>query len=242
MRRLIIISLPLLVCFAACAKPTPPDIKCELPQEPPIQFDLLNPEHQRHLSDEALLAEDIAVRYSDSDNWKIPGQPQGREAYRRARNDCLGKLFNTIAQNHGVSVEQVRNSIRQGRMLYDVIVLLCYCTFYFWSAFYLAKRVCRRFPLREGRLTAVLLIIGASILVSFAGMMMLETMAFLAEIYRLRSGHLSDRANVIPWPYVRIPLFIIGLILFWVAAALRYRAASRGAEVDDYYCLLRLHH
>src|SRR5262245_3872759 len=149
MRRLIIILLPLLVCFAACIKPTPPDIKCELPQEPPMQFDMRNPEHQRHLSDEALLAEDIAVRYSDSDNWKVPGQPQVREAYRRARYACRAKLFNTIAQNHGVSEEQVRNSIRQGRMLYDVIVLLCFYTFYFWSAFYLAKRVCRRFPLRE---------------------------------------------------------------------------------------------
>jgi H+/Cl- antiporter ClcA len=124
-------------------------------------------------------------------------------------------------------------------MRYDAIVLLCFYTIYFWAAYNLAKRVCHRFPLREGRLTALLCVAGASILISFGGMMMLETVTFWAEGFRLRSSHVSDRANRIPWAYVRIPLFIIGLILFWVAAALRYRAAKRGGEVHDYYLSIR---
>jgi hypothetical protein len=39
MGRLIIIILPLLVCFAMCSKPTPRGMKCELPQEAPMQLD-----------------------------------------------------------------------------------------------------------------------------------------------------------------------------------------------------------
>src|SRR6266545_1569486 len=235
-------AILLLVCFAACARRDRRNVNCQLPQEPPFSLDLRNPEHRRHLSDEALRAEDIAVRYSDSDTWKVPGQPTGHEAYVRARYDCMATLFSAIAKNHGVSVEQVREAIPQGRMRFDVVVLLSYAAFYFLAAYYLAKRVCRRFPLRESWLMALLCTVGASILVSFAGMMMLETLSFITEVFRLGNSHLSDRANRIPWPYIRIPLFAGGLILFWLAAALRYRAAIRGAEVNDYYCSLRLHH
>ena len=77
MRRLVIIALPLLVCFAAGAGRDRPNVNCQLPQETPVQLDLRNPEDRRHLSDEALRAEDIAVRYSDSDAWKVPDSPQG---------------------------------------------------------------------------------------------------------------------------------------------------------------------
>ena len=242
MRRLIIILLPLLVCFAVCAGRDRRNVNCQAPQETPFSLDLRNPEHRRHLSDEALRAEDIAVQYSDSDTWKGPGQPTGHDAYVRARYDCMATLFSEIAKNHGVTVEQVRKSIQQGRMRFDVTVLLSFAAFYFLAAYYLAQSVCRRFPFRESRLTALLCTVGASILVSFTGMMMLETMSFLAESFRLGNSHLSDRANRIPWPYIRIPLFAGGLILFWLAAALRYRAARRDAEVADYYCTLRLNH
>jgi len=242
MRRLVIILIPLLVCFAAGAGRDRPNVNCQLPQETPVSLDLRNPEHRRHLSEEALRAEDIAVRYSDSDVWKVPGQPAGHDAYVRARYDCMATLFSEIAKNHGVSVEQVRGSIPQGRMRFDLAVLLSFAAFYFLAAYYWAKRVCRRFPLRDGWLTALLCVVGASILVSFMGMLMLETWAFLLEWFRLGRGHISDRANRIPWPYIRIPLFVGGLFLFWLAAALRYRAAPRDAEVDDHYLSLRLHH
>jgi H+/Cl- antiporter ClcA len=127
-------------------------------------------------------------------------------------------------------------------MRFDLAALLSFAAFYFLAAYYLAQRVCRRFPLRESWLTALLCAVGASILVSFAGMMMLETLSFILEWLRFERGHVSDRVNRIPWPYIRIPLFAGGLILFWLAAALRYRTDSRGAEVDDYFCSLRLHH
>jgi len=242
MRRLIIISLPLLVCFAACAGRDRRNVNCQAPQETPFSLDLRNPEHRRHLSDEALRAEDIAVRYSDSSAWKVPGQPTGHGAYVRARYDCMATLFSAIAKNHGVSVEQVREAVGQRRLSFDAAVLLSFAALYFLAAYRLARRVCRRFPLSESWPTALLSAIGASILVSFVGLLALETMAFLTESFYLGNSHLSDRANRIPWAQNRMALFAGGLFLFWLAAALRYRASSRGAEVNDYYCSLRLHH
>jgi len=232
MRRLVIISLPLLVCFAATAAPDRRNTKCEWPQEAAIPIDLRNPEQQRHLHDDAELAEDLAVRYSDSGNWKVPGQDNGHAAYVRARNECMTALFSTIARNHGVTFEQVREALVQRPMSHDAVVLLSFTLFYFLVAYYLAKRVCHRFPFHESWHTALVTTVGASILVSFVGILTLETMTFITEGIRLGNGHLSDRANRIPWAHNRIALFAGGLFLFWLAAAFHHRAAVRDAEVS----------
>lgn len=242
MRRLIVISLLLLFCFAACAGRERGNATCQWRQEDPISLDLRNPEHQLHLNDDALLAEDVAVRYADSGNWIAPGQPWEHGAYVRSRDECLATLFSLIAKNHGVSLEQVRGAVRQRRMSFDLAVLFSFAVFYFLVAYHFAKQVCRRFPLREGRLTALFCTIGASILVSLIGFLALETLSFITESLYLGNKHLSDRANRIPWAYIRLPLFVGGMFLFWLAAALRYRTGGRGAEVDDFYCTLRLHH
>ena len=231
MRRLIIISLPLLICLAACAGRDRRDAICQLPQEAPIPLDLRNPEQQRHLSDDAERAEDMAIRYADSGKGRVHGA--GPDAYGQARDECMAALFTTIAKNHAVNLEQVRESLGQRRLSFDAAVLLSFAVFYFLAAYVLAKRICTRFPFHEGWPAALVSTIGASILVSFLGILMLETLSFLAESFRLGSEHLSYRANRIPWAHNRIPLFFGGLFLFWLAAALRHRAASRNAEVSE---------
>jgi hypothetical protein len=80
-------------------------------------------------------------------------------------------------------------------MRFDLAVLLSFAAFYFLAAYYLAQRVCRRFPLRESWLTALLCAVGASILVSFAGMMMLETLSFILEWLRFERGHVHLLAS-----------------------------------------------
>jgi hypothetical protein len=81
MRRLVVISLPLLVCFAACTRSDRRNANCQWPQETIISLDLRNPEQQRHISDDVELAEDLAIRYADSGRWKVPGQDAGHAAY-----------------------------------------------------------------------------------------------------------------------------------------------------------------
>ena len=234
MRRLIIISLPLLVCLAACAGRDQRNANCQWHQETAVSLDLRNPEQQRHLNDDALLAEDLAIRYADSGNWKVSGQSIGNDDYGRARDKCMEALFSTIAKNHGVTLEQVRDAVEQRSMSFDAAVLLFFAAFYFLLAYWLALRVCRRFPFHEGWPEALITTVGASILASFLGMLMLETMSVLTEIYRVgSSGHLSYRGFRIPWAHNRITLFAGGLFLFWLAAALRHRAAIRNAGASE---------
>jgi hypothetical protein len=154
----------------------------------------------------------------------------------------MAGLFGAVAKNHGVSLEQVRHAVGQRRLSFDAAVLLSFAAFYFLAAYYLARRVCRRFPLRESWPMALLATIGSSILVSFVGGLALEAWAGLAESLQLANEHVSYRAFRIPWAQNRIALFVGGLFLFWLAAALRYRAATRSTEIDDHYCSLRIHH
>jgi hypothetical protein len=231
MRRLVVLSLPLLVCFSACTGGDRRNASCEWPQETAISLDLRNPEQQRHLSDDALLAEDLAIRYADSGKGLGSGHSAGSNVYERTRDECMAALFSTIAKNHGVTLEQVRDSLLQRRTSFDAAVLISFAAFYWLVAYRLARRVCRRFPLRESWPTALVSTVGTSVLVSFVGVLMGEVWAGWLEGIRLGNDHLSYRAFRIPWGQHRMGLFVAGLFLFWLAAALRYRAASRDAEV-----------
>jgi hypothetical protein len=225
MRRLVVIAMLLLGCSAAFAEPDRRNADCRWPQEPAIPLNLRNPEQQRHLRADAELAEDLAIRYADLHVGPNSG-------YGQTRDECLAALFGTVAKNHGVTIEQVRDALGERPMSFDAAVLLSFAAFYFLAAYHFARRVCHRFPLREGWPTALVSTIGAAILVSFVGVLMLETMAALAEVIRLGNDHLSYRSYRIPWAQNRIALFVGGLFLFWLAAALRYRAASRDAEAS----------
>ena len=46
---------------------------------------------------------------------------------------------------------------------------------------------------------------------------------FVAESIRLGSGHLSYRLDRIPWRQHHLSLFIAGVVLFWIAAAIQSR-------------------
>jgi hypothetical protein len=105
MRRLVVMSLPLLVCFAACTGGDRRNANCQWPQETAISLDVRNPEQQRHLSDDALLAEDLAIRYADSGKGLGSGHFAGPAVYERTRDECMAALFSTIAKNHGVTLE-----------------------------------------------------------------------------------------------------------------------------------------
>jgi hypothetical protein len=231
MRGLVLISLPLLVCIAAFTEPDQRTTKCEWPPETAIPLDLRNAEQYRHLSRDAELAEDLAIRYADSGNWKVPGQTTSDD-YVRSREKCMATLFSIIAENHGVNEEQVREALKQRPVVFDFAVLLTFAAFYFFIAYQLARRICHRFPLSEGWSTALVTTTGAAILVSIGGILALDILALAAEIIRLGNDHISYRDNRIPWYYIRIELFVGGLFLFWLAAALRYRAANRIAEVS----------
>src|SRR3989442_920243 len=146
MRRLVAMSLPLLLWFAACSARDRRDANCEWPQETAISLDLRNPTQRRHLSDDALFAEDLAIRYADSHRGKRSGHFAGSAVYERTKDECMAALFNTIAKNHGVTSEQVRESLVHRRTSLDAAIILSFAVFYWFVANHLARRVCHRFP------------------------------------------------------------------------------------------------
>ena len=136
----------------------------------------------------------------------------------------MAALFGTIAKNHGVTSDQVRESLSRRRVSFDAVVLLSFAAFYLFIADRLAQRVCRRFPLRESWPATLTFTAVTSAGVSFAGTMLGELWSFFAEGIRLGNNHLSYRALRIPWVQHRMEFFISCLFLFWLAAALRCRA------------------
>src|SRR5882724_5855828 len=74
----------------------------------------------RHLSADAEFAEDLAIRYADVHHGlRTPNYVSG-EAYDAARNRCVDTLFEQIAKEHGVPVEQVSSSLGRNRATIDV--------------------------------------------------------------------------------------------------------------------------
>jgi hypothetical protein len=107
MRRLVIISILLLVCSVAFAEPDRRNTDCQWPQETAFPLDLRNPEQRRHLTDDADLAEDLAIRYADLRVGPTAG-------YGETRDQCMAALFSTIAKNHFAKAGPWRWSLLSG--------------------------------------------------------------------------------------------------------------------------------
>ncbi len=229
MRRLVFVSIILFVCFAACTSDNRRNTDCEWPQEAPNSLDLRNPRQQQHLSDDALLAEDLAIRYADV-HWGLrTGHYAGAEVYAQKRDACMEALFRTIAKNHDVTPEQVRMSLIRRRLSFDAVVVLSFAMFYLLAAGYVARRVSQRFPLRASRLTALAFTAVTSVGVSLIGALLGETWCFFAEGVRVGNQHLSYRAFRIPWAQHRLEFFLACLLSYWLAAAMSYRV-PRGVK------------
>jgi hypothetical protein len=125
MRRLVALSLPLLVCCAACTGADRRNANCQWPQEAAIPLDVRNPEQRRHLTDDAELAEDLAIRSADSGRGIGSGHFAGPAADERTRDECMAALFSTIAKNHGVRTGSRRSIGGEGSGVEGGECILC---------------------------------------------------------------------------------------------------------------------
>jgi len=230
--------LLLLVGLAGCTGLDRDNTNCEWPQEIAMSFEVRGPALQRHLSDDALVAEDLAIRYADSHRGTRSGDFEGFTEYRRTRDECMTALFSTIATSHGVTSERVRESLVRRRTGLDAAVILSFAVLYGFAADRLARRLSRRFPLDDGWSVALLATFVTAVAMSFIGVLLGEQWSVAAEVIRVGNSHLSYRTFRIPWVQHREKLFVGGLFLFWLVAVLRYRACTRatgdpGPEASD---------
>lgn len=215
-----------LCCLQGCLRRGPRNSNCQWPSESSTALDLRTLSQQRHLSEDAELAEDLAIRYADVHHGPHSGHFEGMVEYARARDQCMAGLFQNVARTHQLSETQVRQFLGRRRSDWDLAVSFSFAVLYGWSAYALAGWVNRLYPASESRLARVALILYVSVIVSLAGVWVGELWAGLMENLRVGSGHLSYRGARVPWSHHGVVLFAAGASLFWIFAAWQRRAVS----------------
>jgi hypothetical protein len=223
MKRAALLCFVLLVCFCGRACAAQRNSGCRWPAQTPRQLDLRNSAARTRLRQDAQLAEDLAIRYADAHNGPHSGHFESWAAYNNARDSCMSSLFGTVATDEGVTEDQVRTAVVQRPVVFDLAVMLSFAVFYFLVASAIAQRVWGRFPLQEGWVAAVIAVVIVSVFISAAGVLAGAIWAGIAESVRLGSGHLSYRLDRIPWRHRQFSLFAVGVVLFWIAAAMQSR-------------------
>jgi hypothetical protein len=207
--------LPLLltvVFLAGCITRPGMNADCEWPPEASRPLGLERRADQRHLIEDAELAEELAVRYND--RWHKGIEP------------CETKLFNVVAHTHGVTAAEVvdaRSRIAH-KGLYPAINLPMAVLFVL-TALYIIRRVQRRFSDSE-ILPAAMAVLLASVVVSGLFVLLGELWEATVLMIRVWNHHVGGRALRLPWQQHRGEIFVLGVLLFWIVALIRYRIDS----------------
>jgi hypothetical protein len=223
----LLLALPL----AACGRGEKRNSSCLWPHERnPHSLDTRRFVDRRHLESDALLAEDLAIRYADRVRGKRSGQFQGDAAYRAAREQCMATLFEAVSRSHHVSGEQVHHAVANRWVSFDALVLLPYAVLYAFVANGVSYRILRSAFGASLLLTAVSFV-AASVAVGIVGFGVGHLWSGIADSIRVGfTGHISYRLNRIPWRQHPREMFAACVALFWVVAAASYWAYARGAS------------
>jgi hypothetical protein len=145
----------------------------------------------------------------------------GFAEFRQRFAECSGPLFANIAALHNVDVETVSQAALERNGMADFILVYLPMAILFVLFVY---RQCGRIFLRTDSIIATMILACVtSILASGCGVLVGEMWALAVETLRIGNGHLSFRTARIPWSSEREYLLAVGLVLFWVIAALQYR-------------------
>ena len=219
MRAVVVLSAGL---AAGCAANAPLASECRwLPEHPRAALDLRDRGDRRHLSDDAQVAEDIAIRYADVTG----GTGSARKdvpAYRTRRETCKASLFATIADQHGVAVESVGSAVVQRRVWLDALVMIGFAMLYAAMARQVAGRMFQG-AIGDSRPLALAMTIVVAIVFAAIGLLAGEVWTMLIEAIRLGNGHGSYRVDRVPWRQYPVPIFVAGVVVFLVAAISKWK-------------------
>jgi hypothetical protein len=194
------------------------DRRCELPAESVRPLDLTRREDRAHLRDDAATAESWAIAYADVS----PARRESVAAYAQAMNDCMATLFEQVSRVHTVAPDVVREYSRRRNRWFDAMVFLALGTMYMMAAYAMAGRIARRFPADEW-VAGAFAILALSLAAGLAAVSIGDILSTGAEILRVGNGHLSYRADRLPWRRHRAFVFAAAVGLFWLLSLLRYR-------------------
>jgi len=131
--------------------------------------------------------------------------------YAKVRDQYMAGLLRTVATQHGVTEEQVRESLTHRPFGVDLAVMVSFAMFYAWAADLIVRR------------SSMIMTAYISVVWTTVAVLLGETWAGFIESVRLGTGHLSYRADRIPWGHHYVTIWIATAVLYWLVAIVRYR-------------------
>ena len=201
---------------------------CEWTGDTTFPLDSQNPAHQQHLIKDAQLAEDLSVRFADTEHKRLSGYEGhgGLIDNGRVVKECMARLFTTIENDHSVTSEQIQVARAQRDRAFDVAVGLLFLPLYSFGATAACRRVWHRFASHQ-RYVGLVAMGLVSFAVSFLGLLLGQLWFMAWELVRIGNDHFGgNRAARNLWGEHAGELFMAGVVLFWVIALLRFVAMS----------------
>ena len=238
MRRLLVPSFLVFVALSGCPLETHvvcpwcidrdrDNSGCEWIGDTAFRFESGNPAHQRHLVQDAQLAEGLAVRFADAEHKRRFGIEHhgGLIDNGRIVRGCMSRLFSMIEVNHSVTGDQIWRARAERSRAFDGAVFLLFLPVYWFAGMVACRALTRRFSPDERRVRIVATAL-TSVAVSLLGCYLFVLWSMPWEAIRVGNGHIGgfrlatyDRFNL-------RTLFVGGVLLFWLIALLSRRVPS----------------
>lgn len=209
-----------LVTLAGCARPVnhPISPNCAWIEEDSRSLDLTRISDRRHLRFDAVTAEDVAIRWADQHFHLLP-------EWEPRQNECMESLFQGVARQHRVDVSVVRQYRRDRDVVVDAAIILSFDILYVVVAYIFAGRIRRRFP--PGEPGFWVMTVAMAVGISLVGVLAGGLWSIVIEEFRMGSGHLSYRMNLIPMRQHWAAVWLCGFIVFMLATLVRFRTNHR---------------
>lgn len=223
-----ILLLAISVALAGCTRPGdhPINPNCVWTEVDNRPLNLESGADRRHLRDDAVTAEDVAIRWADKHFGHLP-------EWVPRQDECMEKLFNGVASQHGVEVALVREYRLRRDVVVDSAAILGFGVIYAVAAYVIAGMIRRRFPPEEPfEFWTMTLIMAVG--VSFVGLLLGYFWSISVETLRLNSVHLSYRMARIPWRQHWATLFVFGVIIFLLAAMIRPKVSVQRSSIPSF--------
>ena len=223
-------SLPIAgVCLslavAACLPEHRLNDSCLWEGDRPGELDLRSSVDRRHLEQDVRLAEDLGIRHGDAWATELPQQRALEE-----REACTARLLAGVGRRHGVDGESVARAAGARDVWVDLLaVYLPIALLLALIADRVAVRVARAFEPEEWRLRLAAFAVLTPVVAGFA-VAIADQWEWLVEISRLRNDHLSYRAVYLPLARHPTTAWLVAMMIFIGAVALRLRRVRRVLE------------
>lgn len=232
-----IFLLPVLsiVVLAACGGDTGRVCTWQ-PGDEPFPLDLQDGAQRLHLMREAILVEDLAVRYADFHRGHRSGHFAGNDVYHQTREQCMAMLFEAVGDHHGIPVPQVRSAVAYRRAGVDLFVLGVFVAFYVVVANAIVRWMFRRLPCDQPWIRSIAATFAACG-TGAGGLVLFGLFVAAVEMMRIGNTHMSFRSERGPWNQYQSELLLGGIILFALVAGYRHardRAESRESRAIEH--------